>query len=219
MKNNKYLTLAILLPFLTSCGEVPYVGEYVFQMGKSKDTHIGVSLKLSDEQFDLEDKEKGDKFELNIDLTTSSSVESDFVNLLKALNPITGFYTVMDTEKVYDGTRLNLGISLLGEVDVPVSLTQLLFVANIDPNMVNFYLPVSMTDLIYQLYWYGYDIDMAKYIEDQSVNPLDTPEGKHPVGTHPTQADIDQINTHYATDHNDKVFRDYHVLKLGLTKL
>ena len=57
---------------------------------------------------------------------------------------------------------------------------------------VNFYIPVSVTDLGFQLYWYLI-------------------EGK-PVGTHPTAEDVERIKQEKPN------FRDFHVLQLGLTK-
>ena len=130
---------------------------------------------------------------------------------------ITGYYSVNLEEKIYEESRLNIGVNLLGSIEIPQSLTDLIFVANINSTLVNFFLPVSTQDLIFQLYWYGYDSKVSD-ITDPSKDPITSPDGAHPVGTHPTEEDIKQINTHYAADHDGVSFRDYHVLKLGLTK-
>lgn len=222
MKTSKVFTFLTLFPLLVACGNKKpyYVGEYVFQMGKSKDTHLGVSLKLTDELYNQEDADKGNKFELSINMNTSDG-ESDLMSLLEDFNPVTGFYKINKEEKIYEQTRINVGLNLLGEYELPQELTDLIFVASINKNIVNFYIPVSFTDLSFQLYWYGYDLDLAKAMAEENVPEdglLATPEGKHPVGTHPTQEDIDTINSHYAADHDGVEYRDYHVLKLGLTK-
>ena len=206
-----------LTPLLLSCANSSPVGQYVFQMGKNKDAHISVSLNLTNENYDETNIEKGKKFDLAIDMVTSD-VEDEFSNLLKEFTPISGYYTVDKENKVYKETRLRVGLNLLGSVEIPKEITDLIFVASITPTLVNFYIPVSFEDLTFQLYWYGYDLNIAKMLEEESsADPLATPEGAHPIGSHPTQADIDLINQHYSNDHTG-VYRDFHVLKLGLTK-
>ena len=217
MRLKRVLSFISMLPLLIGCNKEKYVGEYSFQLGKDKGTHMAVSLNLTKDLYDEADPEKGKKYELSIDMSTSGG-EDSLMDIVKALTPVSGFYKVNKQEKIYEQTRLNLGISLLGEFEIPQTLTDLLFVASISGERVTFYLPVSFTDLTFQLYWYGYDINIEKAYEEGDADPLDTPEGKHPVGTHPTKEDIEQINTHYATDHNGVTYRDYHILELGLTK-
>ena len=214
----KVLSLFSVFPLLTACSQQTYAGVYTFQMGKSKDTHIGVYLTLSDEVFNPSTPEKGNRFELLVDLSMGTE-ESEMLEILEEFNPLMGNYYVKEDEQVYEGTRLHLGLSVLGDMEIPEELTDLIFVANISSNAVNFYLPVSLKDLTLQLYWYGYDISMESIIEFiiSGEEPVTPPEGAHPVGTHPTADDIAQINTHYKTDHAFE-FRDYHVLELGLTK-
>ena len=217
MKINKVITLASLLPFLAACSGQSYVGDYVFQMGKNKGVHFGVSLKLTDEVFEVAAPEKGNIFILNVDMEMGDQ-DNDFAELLSELNPLTGSYKVDGEEKVYGETRLHLGISVLGEYEIPEEVTDLIFVANINSNLVNFYLPVSLKDLSLQLYWYGYDF--AHLISEIITGEVDEDPveiEKHPVGTHPTQEDIDKINETYKTTHGED-FRDYHVLELGLTR-
>lgn len=217
MKLKKVGLFLGIVPLLIACNKDPYAGEYVFQMGKSKDTHMSVSLKLTNEVYSEETPDKGKKFELALDMLTSD-IESDMSSILNELTPITGYYKVNKEEKVYGEARLNIGLNLMGEYEIPENITDCIFVAGINDKTVNFYLPVSIEDLQFQLYWYGYDLNVANFFDDEVEDPLATPEGKHPVGTHPSKEDIDQINTHYGANHNDKVFRDFHVLKLGLTK-
>ena len=206
-----------MLPLLISCNSNPYLGEYVFQMGKSKDTHMSVSLKLTDENYDANNPDKGKKFELSMDMLTAD-VESDMSAILNELTPVTGFYKVNEVDKIYDEARLNIGIDLLGEYEIPEEITEKIFVASINGSAVNFYIPVSVEDLQFQLYWYGYDLNIEKMLSDDDTDPLATLEGSHPVGSHPTKEDVAAINAHFADDHSGKQFRDFHVLKLGLTK-
>ena len=113
---------------------------------------------------------------------------------------------------------------LLGEYEVPQTITDGIFVANITGNVVNFYLPVSFEDLRYQLYWYGYDLSgeniMAAIMDDEEEveDPIASVDGKHSLDVHPTKEQIAAINEHYPASHDGEQFRDYHVLKLGLLK-
>ncbi len=220
MKINKTLCLISLFPLLASCSGEPYIGDYVFQMGKSKGVHFGVSLKLTNEDVVLEEENKGKKFELNVDMEMGET-DNDFAELLSELNPLTGFYNVNPDEKIYDETRLHLGITVLGDFEIPEEVTDLVFVANITPSLVNFYLPVSIKDLALQLYWYGYDFKgkLEQFISGGDIGDIDEDSEveEHPVGSHPTKEDIDKINETYITTHGEP-FRDYHVLQLGLTK-
>ena len=219
MNYKKSLTLLGIVPLLIGCANKGPYGEYAFQMGKAKDTHIAVSLKLTKDNYDESNADKGQKFELGLDLMTSD-VESSYSEILKELSPITGYYSIDKNVKVYDETRLNIGINFLGEYELPTKITDLLFVASINKNIVNFYLPVSIDDLMFQLYWYGYDLSSTKWNSEEVTDDdfLVTPEGKHDIGTHPTAEEIATINTHYADDHDGKVYRDFHILKLGLSK-
>ena len=222
MTIKRVTTVLLLLPLLFSCAKNKnkVAGEYVFQMGKSKDIHMGASLKLTNDAYDAENIDKGKKFELSLELAAAGE-ENDFAAIISEINPIIGFYNVNNEEKIYEGIRINMGLSLLGEVEIPDEMASKIFVANYQKNVVNFFLPVSIKDLTLQLYWYGIDLDMAAAMQDEEIDEsklFDTQEGPHPVGSHPTQEEIDQINTHYAADHDGETFRDYHVLKLGLTK-
>ena len=219
MNIKKSSLLLGIVPLLLSCsGNSPY-GEYLFQMGKSKDTHMGVSLKLTKDDYDENDKDKGKKFELRIDLSSTES-DNDFTAILAAVTPITGYYKIDKTKKVYKETRLDVGLTLLGEYEIPQEITNLLFVASLTASTVNFYLPVSLDDLEFQLYWCGFDTNLASIFDDESESedPFVSPDGVHDIDVHPTQEQINAINEHYPDQHNGKTFRDYHVLKLGLTK-
>ena len=215
-----------IVPLMISCSKDPYAGTYVFQMGKNKDTHLAVSLELTKEQYELSNPDKGKKFELEFDMLTSE-VDDTFSSLIQQLTPLHGYYRVDKNQKVYDETRLCIGLNILEEYELPEEAAEMFFVASITSNFVNFYLPVSIKDLKYQLYWYGYDFSLDNFLEDmfseseegsEGPEPSESPDGQHDLGTHPTKEQIDKINEHYKDTHNGEEFRDFHVLKLGLTK-
>lgn len=221
--NYKKLTVFLgLMPLLISCAGNSYYGEYTFQMGKNKDTHIAVSLQLTKEKYDVDNPEKGEKFYLGFDIKTSD-VEDGYATLLKEVTPLIGYYQVDKAVKIDGGSQLKIGINLLGEYEVPQSITDAIFVANITDTVVNFYLPVSFDDLRYQLYWYGWDLNVENILaaftgEDETEDPIASVDGPHSLDVHPTKEEIDAINEHYPDAHDGELFRDYHVLKLGLTK-
>ena len=216
--------LLAIVPLMISCSKDPYAGNYVFQMGKNKDTHLAVSLELTKEQYELSNPDKGKKFELEFDMLTSE-VDDTFSSLIQQLTPLHGYYRVDKNQKVYDETRLCIGLNVLEDYEIPEEVAEMVFVASITANFVNFYLPVSVKDLKYQLYWYGYDFSIDKIFEEMlseseetDIEPTASPDGQHDLGSHPTKEDVAKINEHYKDSHNGEEFRDFHVLKLGLTK-
>ena len=222
MNYKKAFIFVGLFPLLLSCTGNSHYGEYVFQMGKNKDTHIGVSLQLTKELYAEAEPEKGEKYILSLDMVTSD-VQDSMSEILKSLSPLTGFYKVEKETKVYGETGLHIGINLLGEYEVPQSITDAIFVASLNSTLVNFYLPVSFEDLSYQLYWYGWDLNLDNIIsaiteEGDMTDPIESVDGHHPLDVHPTKEEIDKINEHYPDAHNGNLFRDFHVLKLGLTR-
>lgn len=223
MNYKKLIVFSGLWPLLVSCSGNSYYGEYSFQMGKTKDTHIAVSLELTKERYiNTEGVDSGEKFSLSFDMKTSD-VEDGFASILKEITPITGYYSIDNKVKIDGASRLNIGINILGEYDIPKDITDAIFIANISSSAVTFYLPVSMEDLRYQLYWYGWDLsgeNIAAAIQDDTdiEDPIASPDGPHSLDVHPTKEEIDAINEHYKDSHDGELFRDFHVLKLGLTR-
>ena len=204
--NLKKIPLIIsVMPLLLGCSKNLYVGRYTFQMGKSKDVHMGITLNLAKTDY-AADPSKGKDFQMLLDFdmgivdaATSNESGYDVQSILKELlgddKSVSGYYFIDKNEpKLYDQTRLHLCFDLLEKYDISSELTDLVFITTISQKEVNFYIPVSVTDLAYQLYWY--------MIEEK------------PVGTHPTAEDVERIHA----EHPDSSFRDFHVLKLGLTK-
>ena len=82
---------------------------------------------------------------------------------------------------------------------------------------MNIYIPVSLDDAYYQLYWYGTDIriDIANFEFDiVDVEP-------HPLGSHPTKEEIEAMQEQFKADHEGcmfKTYRDFNQVTLGLIK-
>ena len=93
--------------------------------------------------------------------------------------------------------------------DITPEQTSMFVYTTISKTTLVFNLPVSMDDLVFQLYWYGLDL-----------SNIQVPSEEHDVGTHPTAEDIKHINEdlNYPATHDNKNFRDYHTLSLALTK-
>ena len=94
--------------------------------------------------------------------------------------------------------------------DITPEDTAKIVYSTISKSTIVFNIPVSMDDLIFQLYWYGLDL-----------NDFEAELVEHAPGSHPlTKDEIDHINNdlHYPDTHDGKLFRDYHTLSLTLTK-
>lgn len=102
-------------------------------------------------------------------------------------------------------------------------LIESLLYATYKTNEVDIYVPVSIEDAYYQLYWYGVDVvfklDTGNPDEPFSLDILDVPA--HEFGSHPTKEQIAEINKTFADDHSGAfvtTFRDYNALQLGLQR-
>ena len=97
-----------------------------------------------------------------------------------------------------------------------------IMIAVIKGKTINVTVPVSLNDLMFQLYWYGFDL-----FDPLELKPLE----KHDHGTHPTKEEIDKINETYTAEHFDLdaffkyqvvreiKYRDYYTLTMGLAKV
>ena len=119
MKALKPLFIVSIIPLLLGCSGKKYVGTYVFQMGKTKDTHMGITLQLTDELYDQEKQELGKKYQLDVDMVTSEE-NDDFTAILKQMSPVTGYYSVNEKEKIYDNKRLVMGGRRFVKKDLPL---------------------------------------------------------------------------------------------------
>ena len=95
-------------------------------------------------------------------------------------------------------------------------------------NAVNIYIPVSLDDAYYQLYWYGVDVKINLSLDvGVPLIEFDTSIPQHDFGTKPTKEDIDKINETFKEDHKDcelpgfnvyDSYRGFNQVKLTLTK-
>ena len=189
--------------------------------------------------------------------SVSSSEEYDIslldlvTNLLAKGVTVNGYYRVGDAtsdgrNNLHIGFNLDIIKSLFGIESLPSidsSVVEQFIYCQIDSNKIYMQIPVSFTDLQYQLYWYGHDIpnlyefDHLDSIGDlfpdgdssedsqssgdassssSSVEPVDPLA--HPVGTKPTAEDIAAINETYPQTHNGTKYRMFHTVSVGLTR-
>lgn len=136
------------------------------------------------------------------------------------------------TGKDVDETSLD-ELSDLADID----LVQAAFYATYKGSTLNFYIPVSFEDVYYQLYWYGYDVQisipelfsegddsidsgleptsayhlMAEDEEEDESTPgiVIVETTQHQLGTHPTKEEVEEINKTFIETHKDLYFKTY----------
>ena len=162
-----------------------------------------------------------------------------------------GYYKVTDEKNKEGETLLILGLSFTYLIDrikesyeaqmgepLPDEVNDLvalgdeelvhkLLYATYKTNMVNIYLPVSISDAVYQLYWYGVDIQ-AYYTDPNDITTFTfgiEHSTVHDFGTKPTAEEVATINETYPEKHNgmsfmevEENYRVFHQLKMGLSK-
>ena len=208
MRSKRILLPLISTILLAACGENDYYGVYAFQLGKDKGTHFGISLELSKERYVVDNVDKGEKFTLllNMNKKDQTQEESSIIDLNNL--SIYGTYTFSDSPTKDDSKKLDLEIIASEGTSIPSEFLDDIMYAKHKDDLVTVYIPVSVEDLGFQLYWYGIDL----------FNPLGPKPVAHQIGTHPTNDDIAEINKSFPTDHDNKVFRDWHTLAMGLAK-
>lgn len=134
---------------------------------------------------------------------------------------LSGYYTI-GSEKNKEGYyALNLGAKLLdpeefGLIEIPEEIVSDIIIAEISKKDIKATIPVSIYDLMYQLYWYGWDISID--IETYVIKIEKSSGESHPHGSHPTQEDVDRINQTFPSEHLGFEFHDFDCLTMGLTK-
>ena len=153
-----------------------------------------------------------------------------------------GYYRLTNEKNKKQESRIKLGFSFSkileiilkaiaeeSEEEIPIPSTEelnelnesflihSLLYATYKSDVVNFYIPVSLDDVYFQLYWYGRDVKIsASEFDFEIVNVTE-----HPVGTSPTPEEVEEINKTFIEEHKDCVIKEYRVfnqVKLGLTK-
>ncbi|MCR4879979.1 MAG: hypothetical protein K5906_03375 [Bacilli bacterium] len=148
-----------------------------------------------------------------------------------------GYYRMLELS-LDDGSTVNylsMGISILDEYEISPFIVEKIMYATYSDDAVTVVVPVSIKDLFYQLYWYGYRISSLSSL----LNPVKLPEENpllkyNTVGTKPTaeqakdiaayqkkrQADAKEgIITNY--EEGEEIYNDYfvyHTLSMGLNK-
>lgn len=129
------------------------------------------------------------------------------------------FYMLEKFEEVYESTEEELpestktALNILNNSD----LIQSIMYATYTSDGVNAYIPVSLEDVYYQLYWYGYDIQIDAETTDIKLVEV----YQHDFGTNPTKDDVAEINKTFEADHKGMMFTTYRAfndLKLTLLK-
>ena len=232
-----FFMLSLFLFVIVGCGKHSYAGEYKFQLGKENGTHFAITLTMTDEEVVENEEVKGKKFTFSVvsngvtgsteDGSTTDEIDAIANNLL-ANASVTGYYNLELRNVPYgrqseDKTYVRIGITGLEAGDIKISkqdiesfditpeIIEKIMYIEINDKVANVVVPVSVQDLMFQLYWYGYDFNTTEKIIDESATP-------HQIGTHPTKEDIDEINKTYPAKHNDRKFRDFHNMVMGLSR-
>ena len=246
MKLKKILSLLFLTPLVISCNNNSMAGTYKFQMGKEKGTHFGLFLELKDNPYTAyEDVKDCKELELSFDASFATEELGSILDLLKNEEgkfALDGYYR-LEKEKTKAGEqRMVFGLSFMyifktfedfykesmgddlteeqkNNINLldNINLIQSIVYATYMTGEVNIYVPVSIPDVYYQLYWYGYDVQVDE--TSYAINLVETP--KHEVGTEPTKEEVEQINKTFADTHAGKIYTSYrafHDLKLTLIK-
>ena len=156
---------------------------------------------------------------------------------------LTGYYYIANDVTNAEGrkeNRLMMGfdIPFFSGVNIPADIVEMVMYAVYTEDNINIIIPVSLEDLLFQLYWYGYRIDdLRAPVDLHEENPL----LKHnPIGSHPIEDD--EQNIHNVKDIQDyqknrerlhdegklddygtleflyNSYHDYHTLTMGLAK-
>ena len=188
---------------------------------------IDVISTLNPTDFYDEDSSELTSSETSSAITSSEQTSGESSSEENKPITISGYYYLGDeTEPV----RLYLGILLFDKTyEIDPQLIELLMYAVLSGDTINIYVPVSIKDLQYQLYWYGWRISTIFDLADPTDLTEENPALKHnPIGSHPTQEDIDYISAYEKerkekgeSEYGDEIFedfRDYYTLNMGLTK-
>ncbi len=205
MKTKKSLLFLALFPLLlSSCSSQAYYGTYSFEMGaSSEEAHMGIYLDLTNQKHSVTIAGmtfEGEYFKIKLDAPQMGG--------MLGFDTIEGSYSVDDSTVDSPRIHLNPSISIIEqEIPIPSETVDLIMLAYYKVSTVNVIIPVSIDDLVFQLYWYGYDLTGG-----------DSPS-KHDLGTHPTAEEVKSINDGgYKDRHSDTEFRDYYTLNMGLKK-
>lgn len=127
MKKLKLISLVPVL-FLSSCGQINPVGTYQFRLGKTDDSHIEVTAKITDEAYTIEGMKKmsltadlGDELSINklIEeyLGEDSEIGKFLIEKIASMNKeLPMYYKVNETTNPKYGNYVDIGSDALSEI-------------------------------------------------------------------------------------------------------
>lgn len=235
------LALPLLFSTVSCSGNGSIIGKYTFQLGASDETHVGIYLELTDEETTATTEPTARKFSMTFNargafieqLIPAQDAQEPTDPNKDTIITIDGYYYLGDVIKGVQ--HLNIGITLLDTIDIDPLLVEKLMYATVGDGQITFNLPVSITDLQYQLYWYGYRVSNVLDL----LNPIDLKqesssfetwlEGNYP-GSHPSKEVIENFKT-YQKDRKDSgaegyeegediflTYHDFHTISMGFAK-
>lgn len=232
MKNKTLLGLIPLLA-LTACQKNTVVGKYVFQMGSTSSTHIGITVELTDKKFESASVTRADAKEFTFDLDYKGEGGTDITEFKDLLDGnMRGYY--YEGKQEAQGKRIHVGTTLLEglfedipevNINIDPEITEKILTCYKTDRTLDLYIPVSFKDLQHQLVWYGSYIDINTLtIKDLTEgDTIDLPgdkQGEDRIGTVPTPEEVDAMNEQFKEffESQSFTFRAFHTLKMGLTK-
>ena len=214
----------------THFGVYLYLTDEAYVPGQDED--------IGDESFKKFTFDASVQFPIEEEGSASEAIE----NILKYFpNGIPGYYRLTDEKNSKGEARIKVGLNYHDVYDafkqmykdttgeeLPVdeetleelnnsTLVQSLLYTTYKDNTVNMYIPVSIDDVYYQLYWYGKDVRIN--FEQFEIEIVDVTA--HALGTHPKPEEVEQINQTFAQEHQGCMFtsfRDFNQVKMGLIK-
>lgn len=239
----KSLLMVFPLLSMVSCGPNDDItGKYSFQLGAQEGTHVAIRFDLTNEEVEVLGKEDAKKYTMEFDvggnifgaLAAAAGEDSSSESSNEDEDPIKidGYYTIQDLD---DGSKiLHLGVWLFDEIDIPDELVEYIMYATYSEGMINVVIPVSVADLQYQLYWYGYrisslvDIISPVKLVDESPEFVEWLQGND-IGTYPSDEAIGHFKEYQknrketAPDYDEKEdiflsFHKHHTIKMGFSK-
>ncbi len=247
-----FLSLLLFPLALISCANNRVYGRYAFQMGGDKSSHFGIFVDLNKDDYIEGGVKKGQQFKFGAKLSedmipefpeeypsdSAGYIESLFIYMLiDILNVeqdssagLTGYYNI--TDKYYEdkGYKVDMNI-VLDIVEVDPDILQKFIISYLKGNTMSIVLPVSVPDFQRQLCWYGtfiyFNLD-AEDPEERAVietlpEPLPGPQGDDRIGTHPSEAEVQEMNDKYGEEYFKKdgrnfEFKDFNTLTIELLK-
>lgn len=236
-KLSKSVLLLAMIPTLLSCSTNDIAGTYYFQLGKDNGTHFGVYLNLYNTYFSEADQTKNFDMSASFSFGENDPFDEKTWEALEVIKGedgryhIPGYYKLTDQKSPNGETILQFGLDIdtvwedVAEVfeaytgeDWPVEdkykediknskIIDKIIYATYKDNMVYAYVPVSFEDLYYQLYWFGYDLQIKIDISEDvpfEIKVVELPEEKHhSFGTKATVDEITEINKTFEAEHQD----------------